>query len=128
MDKPHKKLKVWQQGMDLAVAVYRATQVLPIEEKFGLTGQMRRAAVSIVSNVAEGAARQSDAEFAQFLSNSLGSASELDTQLELCLRLNFLTAAAHRQLDTALIPIDKMLIGLRSSVRRRGRKAGGKVR
>jgi four helix bundle protein len=122
MDKPHKKLKVWQQGMDLAVAIYRETEAFPAAEQFGLTGQMRRASVSIVSNVAEGAARQSDADFARFLGNSLGSASELDTQLELCVRLNYLPATTHSKLDAALTAIDKMLIGLRSSVRRRDRR------
>jgi four helix bundle protein len=110
--------------MDFAVTMYRATDAMPPHEQYGLTSQMRRASVSIVSNIAEGAAKQSDAEFAHFRGNSLGSASELDTQLEVCRRLNFITADVHNELDVTLTTIDKMLIGLRYSVQRRGRKAG----
>ncbi len=119
MDKPHKKLKVWQQSMDFVTRVYRATASLPSEEKYGLTSQIRRSAVSIVSNIAEGAARQGNAEFVHFLSMSLGSVSEIDTQLEVCRRLSFISAETHDTLNRSLIEIDRMLIGLRNSVRRR---------
>lgn len=90
MYKPHKKLNAWQYGMDIAVSVYKITEKFPSEEKFGLISQMRRCGVSIPSNVAEGTARKSKKEFVNFLYISLGSLSELDTQLELAKQLGFI--------------------------------------
>ncbi len=75
--------------MDLVVAVYKITGSFPVEEKYGLVSQIRRSAVSIPSNIAEGAGRRSDKEYLQFLNYALGSASELDTQLILAKRLNY---------------------------------------
>ena len=75
--RPHEKLEVWKKAVDLVVTVYQKTESFPKEERFGLTSQIRRAAVSIPANIAEGAARQSDKEFAYFLSNAQGSSSEL---------------------------------------------------
>ncbi len=80
--KSHKDLDVWKDGIQLVKAVYVATNGYPKEEMYGLASQMRRAAVSVVSNIAEGAARQGNKEFVQFLYIALGSASELDTQIE----------------------------------------------
>jgi four helix bundle protein len=77
----HKELKVWQLGMELAQEIYRQSASLPADERFGLTVQMRRAAVSIPSNVAEGAARGSTAEFLRFLAIASGSLAELETQV-----------------------------------------------
>ena len=71
----HENLEVWKKAVDAVVMIYKATEQFPSEEKFGLTSQIRRAAVSIPSNIAEGAARNSDKEFLYFLSNSQGSAS-----------------------------------------------------
>ena len=90
MEKPHKKLDVWQTAMKTAQMVYVLTSTFPAEEKFGLVSQMRRAVVSIPSNIAEGAARQGGREFRNFLSMAQGSLSELDTQLELALRLEYI--------------------------------------
>ena len=67
MDKPHKKLKVWQLAMEIVVDVYKLTESFPVEKRFGLTSQMRRCAVSIPSNIAEGAARNTHKEFINFL-------------------------------------------------------------
>lgn len=72
MDKPHKKLRAWQLGMDIAKRIYAVTAAFPSDEKFGLVSQMRRCAVSIPSNISEGAARSSDKEFLKFLHISLG--------------------------------------------------------
>ncbi len=83
MDKPHKKLDVWQTSMKTTLLIYKLTSRFPEEEKFGLISQMRRAAVSIPSNIAEGAGRQGKREFRNFLSVAQGSLSELDTQLGL---------------------------------------------
>jgi len=77
----HKDLKVWQEAVELSVICYDVTSRFPREEQFGLVSQMRRAAISIASNIAEGAARTGSKEFIQFLYISLGSASELDTQM-----------------------------------------------
>lgn len=94
----YKDLLVWQKGIELAKIVYRLTKNYPPEEKFGLIAQMRRAAVSIPSNLAEGQARHTTGEFIQFISHAEGSA--LDTQLILSIELGFSTdAGAERAFD-----------------------------
>lgn len=85
----YKDLLVWQKGIGLATVVYRLTAAFPSAEKFGLVAQMRRAAVSIPSNIAEGQARHTTGEFIQFISHAEGSVAELDTQLILSVELNF---------------------------------------
>lgn len=86
----YRDLVVWQKSMDLVVAVYEVTAAMPKEELYGLTNQMRRAAVSIPSNVAEGQGRKNDRELLRFLGISQGSLCELETQLTLAERLSFL--------------------------------------
>jgi four helix bundle protein len=112
MDKPHKKLDVWKMAMDLAKLIYQITENYPSEEKFGLISQMRRAAVSIASNIAEGAARQGKAEFRNFLSMAQGSLSELDTQLELSVRLGCLNNQKYDEISSMMVRIDKMMTAL----------------
>src|SRR5205823_6022822 len=85
----YKDLVVWQKGIALAKAIYRLTSKFPAEEKFGLVAQMRRAAVSIPSNIAEGQARHTTGEFIQFISHAEGSTAELETQLILSIELGF---------------------------------------
>ena len=85
----YKDLVVWQKGIALAKLVYSMTRTFPSEEKFGLIAQMRRAAVSVPSNIAEGQARHTTGEFIQFLSHAEGSVAELDTQLILAVELGF---------------------------------------
>jgi four helix bundle protein len=85
----YKDLLVWQKGIALAKRVYQLTKNFPSEEKFGLVAQMRRAAVSIPSNIAEGQARHTTGEFIQFISHAEGSVAELDTQLILSIELKF---------------------------------------
>ena len=85
----YKELIIWQKGMDLAKAVYQLTASFPSEEKFGLASQMRRAAVSVPSNIAEGQARHGRREFLQFLSHASGSLAELETQLLLAENLGY---------------------------------------
>ena len=89
--KPHKKLEAWKQAIELTVGTYRLTEKLPKSEQFGLSSQMRRAAVSIASNVAEGAARNTKKDFIRFLHTAQASLSELDTQAFICMRLGFLS-------------------------------------
>jgi four helix bundle protein len=112
MDKPHKKLDVWRTSMDARPMVYKITSSFPQEEKFGLVSQMRRAAVSIPSDIAEGAARQGKGEFRNFLSMAQGSLSELDTQIEIALRLGYLKNEDVEELSKTLLRIDKMLTAL----------------
>jgi four helix bundle protein len=112
MDKPHKKLDVWKLSMELSRRIYLLTANFPNEEKFGLTSQMRRAAISIPSNLAEGAARRSNNEFQNFLSIARGSLSELHTQLDLSQHLGFVTETARLEADGLLTRIDKMLYAL----------------
>jgi four helix bundle protein len=85
----HRELEVWQKAMDLAADVYAATRALPAEEKFGMCNQMRRAAVSIASNIAEGAARRTTKDFMAFAHTAPGSLAELETQMLLAARIGF---------------------------------------
>jgi four helix bundle protein len=112
MDKPHKRLNVWKQAVELSLLVYQATEKFPVEERYSITDQMRRAATSVASNVAEGAARKSKLEFVRFLHMAKGSLSELDTQLEIAKRLGYLNGESWGILDARMSDIDKMLSGL----------------
>lgn len=118
-EKPHRKLKVWQASMDFVIEIYNELQRFPAHEKFGLIGQLQRAAVSIPSNIAEGAARKNTRELLQFLYIARGSLSELDTQLEICLRLGYLEKENYERIVVKLETISKMLNGLIASVRRK---------
>jgi four helix bundle protein len=89
--RPHEGLQVWQDAMDLVEAIYRISADFPDSERFGLTSQLRRAAISIPSNIAEGAARRSTPEYLRFLSVARGSLSELDTQLQIAERLTYVS-------------------------------------
>lgn len=85
----HKEMDVWKESMELVVEIYQLTAAFPATEQYGLTSQLRRAAVSIPSNIAEGCARRSEKETLRFLSIALGSIAEVETQLMLAERLNF---------------------------------------
>jgi four helix bundle protein len=116
-EKPHKKLEVWKRAIDLTVLIYKCTEAFPELEKFGLISQMRRAVVSIASNVSEGAARQTKKEFAQFLHNAQGSLSELDTQLLIAKRLGYLSEDVFNDIVKELDFEDKLITGLIKSLR-----------
>ena len=88
----YRNLLVWQKAMQLVIAVYKLICLLPQEERFGLADQMRRSAVSIPSNIAEGQARNAQRDFVRFLYIAQGSKAELETQLEICVQLGYLTA------------------------------------
>ena len=112
MEKPHKKLVAWQKAIDLTIALYHTTDNFPKEHRFNLSSQIRRAALSVASNIAEGAARQTKKEFTNFLHIAQASLSELDTQLEVAKRLTLLDDAQYHDLDRQLNHIDKLISGL----------------
>ena len=112
----YRDLRVWQKGMELVKAVYVITRPLPPEEKFGLVAQMRRAAVSVPSNIAEGHARKSTAEFVHFISVAEGSVAELDTQLTLCVDLGFCAPTNAEAAFGMITELKKMLNALRRSL------------
>jgi four helix bundle protein len=112
MEKPHKKLDVWKLSMDLVIDLYQITNSFPAKEMYSLTDQMRRAAMSIPSNIAEGAARQTKKEFVNYLHMAQGSLSELDTQIEIAIRLGYLGDRDVKELENKMQRVDKMLSGL----------------
>ncbi len=116
----HRKLEVWREGRRLVSAVYLATREFPAEERFGLVRQLRRAALSIPSNIAEGAGRGGTAEFARFLRIAMGSACELETELEVSWDLGYLAGGHHQDLIRRLGVLKRRLGVLELRVRRAG--------
>ena len=114
----YKDLVAWQKSMDLVTAVYRASQGFPKEEIFGLVSQIRRAAVSVPSNIAEGHARTSKKEFQYFLSNARGSLAELETQLTIAHQLAYIDETGINQLLDRLGEVGRILNGLLAALKR----------
>jgi len=114
--RPHKKLEVWKAGMKLTSSIYDCVNRFPDSEKFGLISQMKRASVSIPSNIAEGASRQTKKEFRQFLFIARGSLSELDTQLELNLNLKLIENEVFEDIVKEVNKVNAMLNGLLKSI------------
>ena len=112
----YRELVDWQKAMDFVTDVYRATQSFPKEEQYGITGQMRRAAVSIPSNIAEGQGRQTTGEFRQFLGQARGSLLETETQILLSERLKYLKHEAANCLLQHASEVGKILNGLLTSL------------
>ena len=113
----YKELLVWQRAMELTVEIYRLTKMLPREELFGLADQMRRSAVSIPSNIAEGQSRMGIKEFQHFLSIAKGSRSELETHLIICNQVGYLTEAVTAKATALAEEVGKMLTSLIKSLR-----------
>ncbi len=110
-----KELKIWNKAMDVTVEVYKATAAFPTEEKYGLTSQMRRCAVSIPSNIAEGAGRNSDGQFRHFLGISNGSCFELETQLIISNRLELIDDETVEPILQQITELQKMNYKLQES-------------
>lgn len=116
MLKSYKELIVWQKAMDLAIEVYRLSKSFPREETYALTGQIRRSVISIPSNIAEEQARNSTAEFKNFLSIAQGSLAETETQLILAIRLNYLKETDAQLAISLREEVSKMLTSLKSKL------------
>jgi four helix bundle protein len=112
VEKPHKKLEAWKAAIDAVLLVYKIADAFPPKEQYGLSLQVRRASISIPSNIAEGAARQSKKEFAKFLHVAKGSLSELDTQFELARLLGYMSASEWHTINEKLTHIDRLISGL----------------
>jgi four helix bundle protein len=108
----YRDLDVWQFGMDIVVQIYRVTRTFPAEERFGLISQLRRAAVAIPSNIAEGRSRLGAAEFRRFISIARGSVAEVETQLAVAVALGFTGVDEIAALSSRLDELSKMLFGL----------------
>ncbi len=122
MKRKHRELPVCQAAMDLVPAIYRLTATFPPEERFGLAAQMRRAAVSIPSNIAEGAARSGSKELLHFLSMAAASVSELDTQVEIARRLGFVPNEDD-VLGNRLDDLGEQIVRVRSGLVRRTQRS-----
>ncbi|HUO58247.1 MAG TPA: four helix bundle protein [bacterium] len=119
MGSDHEKLLVWQKSMVLITEIYQSSRLFPKEEIYGLTSQMRRSAVSIASNIAEGKGRYSSGEFRQFLIQARGSLLELETQIQIAANLGYLKIKKADDLKGKAVEIGRMLNGLIDAVGRK---------
>lgn len=117
--KTHKNLDVWNKSVNFVTTIYKVTSRFPSEEKFGLTNQIRRSGVSVPSNIAEGAARNSNKEFIRFLRISQGSNAELQTQLTIAKNLDLVEEKEFKELMEKSTDISKMISGLIRSIQNR---------
>lgn len=115
--RPHKKLKVWQSAIDLVVKVYKQTEQFPRGEEFGLKAQLRRAAISVPSNISEGLTRRTPKDKSRFLNIAQGSLSEIDTQAEISVRLGYFSQEEFVDLEADLVRVQMLLSGLSRSIR-----------
>lgn len=115
--KDFRQLKVWEKSHQLALAIYKGTKKFPKEELYGLTSQIRRASMSIPTNIAEGCGRNTDKEFARFLQIAMGSASETEYQLILARDLEFLPKDSYEKLHNDVEEVKRMLASLLKTIR-----------
>lgn len=116
-ERPHKKLEVWKKSIALVTVIYEKTKAFPQNEEYGLKSQMRRAAVSVPSNIAEGLTRKTRNDKLHFLNIAQSSLSEIDTQLEICFNMNYFEKTIYEMLEIQLVEIQKLLSGLSRSIR-----------
>ena len=122
MSTNYRDLVAWQQAMDLVELIYQVTSTWPVDEKYGLTSQVRRAVVSVVSNIAEGQGRNSRGEFLQFLGHAKGSLLEVETQILVAERLKYLAAEKVKEVTNQIERVSRLLNGLMQSLK--GKAAG----
>jgi len=111
-----KKLDIWVKSMNLVTEIYQITNSFPTHERFGLTSQMQRSAVSIPSNIAEGSAKSSNKDFSRFLEMSIGSSFELETQIILATNLGYLDSENSITIQNKISEIQKMIIGFKNKL------------
>jgi len=116
-ERPHKKLELWKESMNLVTLIYDVTKLFPKEEEFGLKSQLRRAAVSVPSNISEGLTRLTKPDKAHFLNIANGSLSEIDTQLEIVMRLKLIDSLRFEDIENKLVIVQKLLSGLIRTLR-----------
>jgi len=116
-ERPHKKLTLWIEAINMVTLIYEQTKSFPKEEEFGLKSQLRRAAVSVPSNIAEGLTRRTNPDKIHFLNLADGSLSEIDTQLEISLRLRFITYENFELVENQVVTVQKLLSGLIRSLK-----------
>jgi len=116
MDKPHKRLLAWQKSIDLVVEIYELTKSFPRDEIYGLTSQVRRASVSVPSNISEGAAGRSVLQFRNFLSVAIGSLNEIGPQLEIAYRVGYLDRRKYNHAENRVDECLALTYGLRKSL------------
>ncbi|HYJ87564.1 MAG TPA: four helix bundle protein [Pyrinomonadaceae bacterium] len=116
MDKPHKRLLAWRKSMDLVVKIYELTRSFPRDEVYGLSAQIRRASVSVPSNISEGAAGRSVNQFRNYLSVAIGSLNEISTQLEIAYRVGYLDQSRLADVESKVDECLALTYGLRKSL------------
>lgn len=114
-----KELQVWQKSIDLASFIYQLTASFPKDERYGLTSQIQRSAISIPSNITEGCGRVSDKELQHFISISMGSSYEMETQIILAHKLKYISDDQRKDFEESVQPVQKMLYGLYNSLNKR---------
>jgi four helix bundle protein len=116
-ERPHKKLELWNESMELVSSIYELIKQFPHEEEFGLKSQLRRAAVSVPSNISEGLTRRTTADKLHFLKMADSSISEIDTQFEIALRLKYISRINFESIENKIVTVEKLLGGLIRSLK-----------
>ncbi len=120
--RPHKKLQAWQSAIALITKIYKLTEKFPRHEEFGLKAQIRRAAVSVSSNISEGLTRRSVKDKSHFLNVAQGSLSEIDAQAEICRRLGYFSEEEFAELEADVVQVQMLVSGLSRSLERKSEK------
>ena len=115
-ERPHKRLDTWQKAVELVTEIYRMTEAFPRKEEFGITAQMRRAAISVPSNIAEGLTRKTKKDKLHFLNIAQASLSEIDSQIEISLRLGYVSQQVYEDTEVKVVEVEKLLGGLARSI------------
>jgi len=115
-ERPHKRLVAWQKAVELVTEIYKMTEGFPKKEEFGITSQLRRAAISVPSNIAEGLTRKTKKDKLHFLNIAQASLSEIDTQIEISLRLGYVSQQVYEDVEIRVVEVEKLLSGLIRSI------------